>query len=277
MKVSIHGVRGSIPTSGSDTVTYGGNTSCITVEEEGMMIILDGGSGLQKVTLPYPAVKRVDILLTHFHMDHIQGLGFFNPLFDPEKEVHIWAPASLSQGLHSRLNRFLSPPLFPVLMRDLPCQLVLHEISNSSFEIGPYNIKSQFVIHPGATVGYRIEGKSKVLAYMPDHEPALGPQGIIFDKEWISGYELMEHVDLLFHDGQYSSEEYAKRIGWGHSAMEDAIQLAEFAGVKKLLMTHHDPSRSDSKLKEFLEELKSTQKGNLDFDFAREGVEIELG
>lgn len=277
MKVAIHGVRGSIPTSGSDTVTYGGNTSCITVEEEGMMIILDGGSGLQKVTLPDPEVKRVDILLTHFHLDHIQGLGFFNPLFDPEKEVHIWAPASISQGLHSRLNRFLSPPLFPVLMRDLPCELFLHDISNSSFEIGPFTIMSQFVIHPGATVGFRVKGKNAVFTYVPDHEPALGPKGLIFDKKWISGFELMEEADLLLHDGQFTTEQYGKKIGWGHSSMEDAIQLAEYVGVKRLLLTHHDPAHSDTKLNEILGALRSKHTGQLDFDLAREGVEIELG
>ncbi|MCL6257914.1 MBL fold metallo-hydrolase [Aquiflexum sp. TKW24L] len=277
MKVSIQGVRGSIPTSGSETAYFGGNTSCVTVMEEEWMIILDAGSGLQKVKLPDPSTKRVDILLTHFHMDHIQGLGFFSPLFDPDKEVHIWAPSSLTQGLLSRLNKFLSPPLFPVLMRDLPCKLVLHDISNSSFEIGPFSLNSEFVIHPGATVGFRIKGKSGVFAFIPDHEPALGLKGMIPDKKWVSGYELIEKADLLVHDGQFTIDEYVKKIGWGHSSMEDTIQLAEFAGVKKLLMTHHDPAHTDSKLQEMFTELKSKNTGNLDFGFAVEGMEIEVG
>jgi ribonuclease BN (tRNA processing enzyme) len=277
MKVSIQGVRGSIPTSGPDTAYFGGNTSCITVMEEDCMIILDAGSGLQKVKLPDPATKRVDILLTHLHMDHIQGLGFFSPLFDPDKEVHIWAPSSLTQGLLSRLNKFLSPPLFPVLMRDLPCKLVLHDISNSSFEIGPFSISSEFVIHPGATVGFRIKGESAVFSFIPDHEPALGLKGMIPDKKWISGFELVENSDLLVHDGQYTSSEYAKRIGWGHSSMEDTIKFAEFAGVKRLLITHLDPAHTDSKLQKILTELKSKNNGHLDFGFATEGMEIELG
>jgi ribonuclease BN (tRNA processing enzyme) len=276
MKVAIHGVRGSIPTSSPHTTYFGGNTSCLTVQEGDSMLILDSGSGLQKVT-PNKELKRLDILLTHFHMDHIQGLGFFNPLFDPEKEIHIWGPSSITHGLQSRLNTFLSPPLFPVLMRDLPCTLVLHDISNSSFEIGPFRISSQFVIHPGATVGFRIQGSKAVLAFIPDHEPALGPKGMIADKKWISGFELANGADLLFHDAQYTQREYGAKVGWGHAGMEDAIKFAVIAEAKKLLFTHHDPARTDDQLREILKELKEEFSGQLDFDLAREGEEIDLG
>jgi ribonuclease BN (tRNA processing enzyme) len=244
--------------------------------ENNCMLILDGGSGMQKVTLPDNSNNRVDILLTHLHFDHIQGLGFFSPLFDASKEVHIWAPVSTTQTLHSRLSRFLSPPLFPVLMRDLPCQLSLHEISNSSFEIGSFRIDSLFVIHPGPTVGFRVKGKNSVLAYIPDHEPALGPSGLINDKKWISGFDLVDQADLLVHDAQFTKQEYKDKIGWGHSSMEDVIKLASIGGVKKLLLTHHDPSRSDSQLQEIMIGLKETYSGQLDFDLAREGMEIEL-
>ena len=112
MKVSIKGVRGSIPTSNPETSYFGGYTACVTLDEDDWMLILDGGSGLQKVTLPPKPTDRIDILLTHLHFDHIQGLGFFSPLFDPSKEVHIWAPASTTQSLNSRLNKFLSPLCF---------------------------------------------------------------------------------------------------------------------------------------------------------------------
>ena len=112
MKIILRGVRGSIPTSGPDTDFYGGNTSCVDVEEDGWVLVLDGGSGMRKSnTGERPANKRIDILLTHLHLDHIQGLGFFKPFFDPEMEVHIWGPASSSQTLHARLSRYLSPPL----------------------------------------------------------------------------------------------------------------------------------------------------------------------
>ena len=153
----------------------------------------------------------------------------------------------------------------------------MHEVGNGSFEIGPFTIESRFVIHPGPTVGFRIKGKNAVVVYIPDHEPALGPKGLLTDKKWISGFDLAKNADLLLHDAQFTSEEYKGRIGWGHSCMEDTIKFAKLAGVKKLLMTHHDPSHSDMTLKEILAEQKSKHTGELDFELAKEGMEIELG
>jgi phosphoribosyl 1,2-cyclic phosphodiesterase len=275
MKVSIKGVRGSIPTTGSETMYFGGNTSCVTVVEDNWILVLDGGSGMQNVTIP-ENTKRVDILLTHLHLDHIQGLGFFRPLFNPELDVNIWAPASATQTLHSRLSRYLSPPLFPVLIRDLPCNLKLHDISNSSFEIGPFKIDSRYIIHPGPTVGFRIKGKTGVMAYLPDHEPALGPTGLVHDKKWISGFDLFDEVDLLLHDAQYTAEEYKNRLGWGHSSMEDTIDLAIMAKVKRLLLFHHDPGHNDVWMNEHYAVLLGKYGTQLSFDIAREGMEIEL-
>jgi phosphoribosyl 1,2-cyclic phosphodiesterase len=275
MKVSLKGVRGSIPTTGTEMSYFGGNTSCVTVVEEEWTLVLDGGSGLQKVKLP-DTTSRVDILLTHLHLDHIQGLGFFSALFNPSMDVHIWAPASATQSLHARLSRYLSPPLFPVLIRDLPCKLTLHDISNTRFEIGPFILDSRYVIHPGPTVGYRIEAQGRVLAYIPDHEPALGPSGLIHEKKWISGFDLAERADLLLHDAQYTSEEYKTKIGWGHSSMEDTLQLADMAEVKRLLLTHHDPAHNDARLHEIYSGLMNSTNKHVPFDLAREGTEIEL-
>ncbi|ULQ50897.1 MBL fold metallo-hydrolase [Flavihumibacter fluvii] len=275
MRISVKGVRGSIPTSGADTSYYGGNTSCTVVSEKDCFLVLDGGSGMQKVTLP-AAVKRVDILLTHLHLDHIQGLGFFSSLFNPAMEVHIWGPASATQSLHSRLSRYLSPPLFPVLIRDLPCQLTLHDIANSVFEIGPFTISSRFVIHPGPTVGFRISGQRSVFAYLPDHEPALGLTGLLKDTKWISGFDLASDADLLMHDAQYTTPEYNNKIGWGHSSMEDAIQFASLATVRHFLLTHHDPSRTDELLNEMFADIQKKISPPFPIELAREGMEIEL-
>lgn len=276
MKVSLKGVRGSIPTSGADTARYGGNTSCTVVEEQDYFLVLDGGSGMQNVVLP-PTVKRVDILLTHLHLDHLQGLGFFGALFNPAMEVHIWGPASATQSLHSRLSRYLSPPLFPVLIRELPCQLELHDVTNSVIDIGPFRIETGFVIHPGPTVGYRIKGSNAVFTYIPDHEPALGLTGLLKDPKWVSGINLAAGADLLIHDAQYTAEEYISRKGWGHSSMEDTIQFSAMAGVKRLLLTHHDPSHSDLILDKIFSEIKSRISQPFPFELAVEGMEIDLG
>jgi len=276
MKVTILGVRGSIPTTGIETSYYGGNTSCVHVSEDDWNLVLDGGSGMQKIKLADTSNKRVDVLLTHLHFDHIQGLGFFGPLFDPSMEVHIWAPASATQNLFSRLSRYLSPPLFPVLIRDLPCKLILHDTENSLFEIGPFTIESRYVIHPGPTVGYRIKGHNSIVSYIPDHEPALGVTGINNDTKWISGFDLVSDADLMLHDAQYTAEEYQNKIGWGHSCMEDVITLASLAHVKHLLLTHHDPQHSDERLDEIFEELKRKYDQSISYELAREGMEIHL-
>jgi len=276
MKVTLRGVRGSIPTTGADTTHYGGNTSCTVVTEDGSMLVLDGGSGMQKFNLlDNTGIKRIDILLTHLHLDHIQGLGFFNPFFDPELDVHIWGPASTTHTLHSRLSRYLSPPLFPVLLRDLPCKLILHETENSSFEIGPFSVESRYVIHPGPTVGYRIAGQRSVFAYIPDHEPALGSIQLTTNKKWVSGIDIATNADLLLHDAQYSAQEYKTKVGWGHSSMDDAIRFATLAKVKRLLLTHHDPSHSDDRLNELLSDLKSKY-NSIEYELAAEGMEILL-
>jgi ribonuclease BN (tRNA processing enzyme) len=277
MKVSLLGVRGSIPTTGADTRFYGGNTTCVVVQEEDCRLVLDGGSGIQTISLPSYVTKRIDILLTHLHIDHILGLGFFRPLFDPDREVHIWGPVSATQSLHSRLSRYLSPPLFPVLLRDLPCRLELHDIAHTDFYIGPFQIQTRYIIHPGPTLGFRISTGKTTLAFMPDHEPALGRTGLPADPRWISGYDLAVEADLLIHDGQYTAEEYAKRYGWGHSSMEDAILLAQRCGVSRLILTHHDPYHSDDQLNSYFSGLRATLPAGLDVTLAREGMEIDLG
>ncbi len=277
MKIKICGVRGSLTTTDPATVLYGGNTSCIGVWENGWQLVLDGGSGIQKLKLDEKlAAKRIDILLTHLHLDHIQGLGFFKPLFDPEMEVHIWGPVSSSESLHARLRRYLSPPLFPVHIRDLPCQLELHEIEKSSFDIGPFSIMSDYVIHPGPTVGYRLSCNKGVVCYIPDHEPALGERGIINDSKWISGFDLAKGADLLIHDSQYTAKEYQLKKGWGHSSIDDAGFFASIADVKHVLYSHHDPYRTDKQVDEMFAEFTGRTEYPFKQEMAKEGMEIEL-
>lgn len=277
MNITLWGVRGSIPTTSPDTRAYGGNTSCIEVEEEGWLLVLDAGSGIQRLnSSPNIGARRVDILLTHLHIDHIQGLGFFKPLFNPEAEVHIWGPAANVQSLRARLGRYFSPPLFPVYFRDLTCQLFLHEIANSSFEVGPFTIQSRYVVHPGPTLGFRVRNSRGVLAYIPDHEPALGSNGLVKDVRWLSGSDLASGANVLLHDAQYTAEEYRGKMGWGHSAMEDVIEYAALTGVQHLLLTHHDPTRTDPQLDDLFQRLQQTTKAPLHYELAVEGMKLEL-
>lgn len=277
MRIHLRGVRGSIPTADPYTVRYGGNTSCAEITEDGWRLVLDAGSGMRYCdTKEKPENRRIDIFLTHLHLDHIIGLGFFDPLFDPEMEVHIWGPASSRHPLRARLTRYLSPPLFPVLIRNLPCRLSLHEIGDSEFDIGPFRIRSSYVIHPGPTVGFRIQGRNSTFTYIPDHEPALGRKGLSPDHRWISGFDLAKGADLLLHDAQYTGEEYRSKTGWGHSAMEDAMRFASLAGVKHLLLAHHDPDHSDNQLDAIFSELQKANNSPFLFEMAVEGSEFKL-
>jgi ribonuclease BN (tRNA processing enzyme) len=163
-------------------------------------------------------------------------------------EVHIWGPASATLSLEARLRRYLAPPLFPVLLRDVPCRLELHHTGRGRFSIGAFHVRAARICHPGPTVGYRIETDQGSLAYLPDHEPALGARRFPIDAEWTSGFDLAQKVDLLLHDAQYTREEYPRHVGWGHSTMHDALAFARLAGVKHLVPFHHDPGRDDAAL-----------------------------
>lgn len=277
MNITLRGVRGSIPTFNAETKVYGGNTSCIEVEENGCMLVLDAGSGIQNLYEGQPLdFRRLDILLTHLHIDHIQGLGFFKALFDPSMEVHIWGPASNTNSLRKRLGRYFSPPFSPVYFRDLSCKLTIHEVGSSSFAIGPFSIQSQYVIHPGPTVGFRVQSRKGVFTYIPDHEPALGGVSLHRDLKWLSGSNLASGTDLLLHDGQYTREEYTTKVGWGHSAMEDTLEFASLTQVKKLLLMHHDPAHTDAQLDEMYHQLKANVHYHFPYEMAVEGMRIEL-
>jgi phosphoribosyl 1,2-cyclic phosphodiesterase len=256
------GTRGSLSAPGPETARYGGNTACVEVlADDGTLLVLDAGTGIRRLGVSLtesPRVKdppkRIDVLVTHLHMDHIQGLGFFSPLYDPRMEIHVWGPASAAQQLRTRLSRYLSPPLFPVHLRSLPCQLSLHEVPMEDLVVGKFRVMSAFVCHPGPTVGYRIESPDGVIAYLPDHEPALGVKEFPGDPEWTSGYSLVEGADLLIHDAQYTDAEYATHVGWGHSSISQVVAFAELAGAKHAVLFHHDPVRGDKELEAILAE-----------------------
>lgn len=279
MKVTLWGTRGSLPAAGPETVRYGGNTACVEVRgANGTLLVLDAGTGIRRLGSSVEAgVARVDLLLTHLHMDHIQGLGFFQPLYEAGLEVHIWGPASTTLDLGTRLAKYLSPPLFPVRLRDLPCRLALHDVPLGRFEIGGLQIMAELVCHPGPTVGYRIADNSASIAYLPDHEPALGVTHLPADGDWTSGFDLASGVDLLVHDSQYSPAEYAEHVGWGHSSIPQAMAFAVAAGAKRLVTFHHDPGHDDSALDQMLEKARGTSALPFQLLAGTEGACFNLG
>jgi len=278
VKVTLWGTRGSLPAPGPETTRYGGNTSCVEVRgRDGSVVVLDAGTGIRRLgTTLGPEVRRVDLLLTHLHLDHIEGLGFFAPLFARGLEVHVWGPASTTLDLRARLTRYLSPPIFPVRLRDLPCRLELHDVMGiSRFEIGALEIHAAQVCHPGPTVGYRISEGSASLAYLPDHEPALGSIDFPKEPEWTSGFELAAGAGLLIHDAQYDENEYAARVGWGHSALGDLFAFATAARAARVVPIHYDPSHGDAELDR---RFAAARSAGLPFEFvpAVEGGTFEL-
>jgi phosphoribosyl 1,2-cyclic phosphodiesterase len=250
VRIRFWGTRGSVPAARRETSRYGGNTSCVEVRPtDGSLIVLDAGTGINVLgaALP-PAASRVDILLTHLHMDHILGLGFFSALFEPDLEVHIWGPGSTVLPLRARLTRYLSPPLFPVRLRDLPCRLELHDVPIGSFELPGVRATSALVCHPGPTVGYRLEDDDGVLVYLSDHEPALGVRSFPDEPRWTSGFDLAAGADVLVHDAQFTDDEYREHVGWGHSSISHALTFAELVDARHLVGFHHDPWHDDDTL-----------------------------
>jgi phosphoribosyl 1,2-cyclic phosphodiesterase len=278
MRVTLFGTRGSIPAPGPETIRYGGNTAAVEVcGKDGTVLVLDAGTGIRRLGTHLSATTRVDILLSHLHMDHIQGLGFFGPLFNPRTNVHVWGPASSVHTLEARLARYLSPPLFPVHLRDLP-NVVCHEVPCPAFDIGPFRIRTSLICHPGPTVGYRIESDDGIVAYLCDHEPALGlPNGQWPSSDWISGYDIAANVDLLIHDAQYTDEEYERCIGWGHSTYRHAFEFAARVGAKRIVPFHHDPSHDDEMLDRLFDHAVAAFKCPFPASPGREGATFELG
>ena len=275
MRVCLWGTRGSIASAGPDTIAYGGNTACAEIEgRDGTVVILDAGTGIRRVGDTYKQPRRLDILLTHLHMDHIQGLGFFGPLFRDDFEVHVWGPPSTTQDLRTRLTRYLSPPLFPVRLRDVNAKLELHDVPLHPFQIGGMTVDADVVIHPGQTLGYRVSDGTATAAYLPDHEPALGNNGQPADPEWASGFDLAADADILIHDAQYTPEEYETRVGWGHSRVSDAVNLARSARVKRLVTFHHDPAHDDEELDRMVADARTIAGTELEVVPGREGATL---
>jgi phosphoribosyl 1,2-cyclic phosphodiesterase len=280
VRLKLWGTRGSVPVPGPATERYGGNTSCVQVTlADGTTIVLDAGTGIRALgqTLD-PAAGPIHILLTHLHFDHIQGLLFFAPFFDPRAEITIWGPPS-NGTLERRIGRYLSAPLSPVEVRELPARPEFLSCPSPEWRVGGASIRAQLVAHRGPTLGYRVTEGGTSVCYLPDHEPALGGPLGAYEDEWISGFALARDASLLVHDSQYTDDEYALHRGWGHSALGDALEFAARCGAHGTLLFHHDPLHEDDRLDALAREAGArwSERGAAgEVEMAVEGNEVEV-
>ena len=245
------------------------------------MLVLDAGTGVVDLgsELAREGAPKINLLLTHLHMDHIEGLGFFAPLWNPASVIDVWGPPSPTMSLSERLSRYLSPPLFPVQLSDIPAQVTFHDAPEEEWTIGTATVEAAAVEHPGPTLGFRITENGRSLAYIPDHEPARVTSSIERSSpDWLPGSAIAAGADVLLHDAQYTLEEYAARVSWGHSCFADAVTYAGVCDAKRLVLFHHDPSRSDAALEDLQTHAASVW-GSVNGSapvLAREGMEFEL-
>lgn len=276
--MTFHGVRGSSPCHGPDTARYGGNTSCVSLCAPGHSpVIFDLGTGLRYITRDIAkycgsgdGAFRATALLTHLHWDHAQGLPFFTPMLDEEAELDVYGPAQDDGvSLEDAVKNMIRPPMFPIDLGMFPGTFRFHDVTDNDFMVDGMMVRSRLIPHIGATLGFRVDVAGKSVAYLPDHQQPYDGSFAISD----GVRELCDDVDLLIHDSQYTREEFARKFNWGHCTPEFAVAVAAQCRVKKLVMFHHDPMRTDSSL-DSLDQCGAVP--NLEVVVAREGLTIDL-
>ncbi len=233
------GVRGSIASAGAATAQVGGNTSCVELDCGGETIILDAGTGLRPLgaDLVRRGVGEVHLLLSHFHWDHIQGFPFFAPAYLPDRKVTLYGGA---EDLRGRLAAQMRAPHFPVGLEVMRARLAFVPVAPGQvFQIGAATVRAAPAKHPNGCLAYRVEHGGASVVYATDTEPDAGGR---LDEDLAA---LARGADLLIYDAQYTDDEMAAKRGWGHSTAREGARLAAAAGVKRLVLFHHDPGRDD--------------------------------
>jgi phosphoribosyl 1,2-cyclic phosphodiesterase len=307
MKVKFWGVRGSIPTPGPDTVKYGGNTTCIEVRlDDGRIIIIGAGSGIRALGNDLVATEMkkgpisLDLFISHTHWDHIQGFPFFTPIFIPGNKIRVHGPVNIGDESLDKIFSFqMSHNYFPLRADELAADITYEVLAEKVFQLyDDVKVITKMMNHPIIDLGYRIEADGKVFVTCYDHEPFRNlfdgePEDDDYDElakiegekaAQMSNQMIQEFIagaDLVVHDAQYTNQEYASsRVGWGHSPMERALSNSVKAGVRKVALFHHEPTRPDSELerlevmvKQRASRIKSHE---IDVFMAREGLAVEL-
>ncbi|HBH36029.1 MAG TPA: MBL fold metallo-hydrolase [Gammaproteobacteria bacterium] len=278
MKVTFYGVRGSIAAPGKDTVKYGGNTSCVLVEPgDDTVLVFDAGTGIRGLgELLVSDSRDIYLLFSHHHWDHIQGLPFFRPIYQRGRKIRLLSN-NLNAGDASSVLDQMSDSHFPVTGAQLQAEIEVAPFNDQgSIMIGDTRVSTMPLNHPGGGSGYRIDTAHSSLVYITDNELFPPNEVQTAYPEWVN---FIQGVDLLIHDAMFVDDELQKVRGWGHSLISQALQLALDADVKRLLLFHHDPSRSDAQLDEILadsREWMASHSAGIEVFVAREGESYQL-
>lgn len=296
MIARIWGTRGSYPVARADVLRYGGNTTCVEVRAGDRCIVLDAGTGMRSLGDALVAEARppsqIDLLITHTHWDHIIGFPFFAPLAHPECSLEIYGLRRTQSSFRATIANALSDPLLPLSLEDLRAPLHFHEIHEGlCFELGPVRVSTARANHPYRALAYRLETDEAALVFIPDTGPF---HTVLFGDEridWTGEPTASSHADLrelaemreriidlargadwLLYDSQFTDEQYARFPHWGHSTAGQAREIAEAAGVRELLLFHHDPHRADDELDRIVAAQRAAAPAGLRVSGACEGM-----
>lgn len=284
LSVRFHGVRGSTPCEGPRFERFGGHTSCVELTTPGEEpLVLDLGTGVKSFGEQLVSEGscnggyHANVLLTHLHWDHVQGLPFFEPLFSGGQGLDIYGPVQPEGHLEEVFSRFMGPPFFPITIQELAAAVTFHDTTDDDFAIGGAKVRSRGVRHNGPTLGFRIEQSGCVVAYIPDHGPGCSPDDAD-DYIPTAVLELCDGADVVIHDAQYTRGEFETRRTWGHCTVDYAVHVAAEAGARTLALFHHDPYHDDPTVDTLLRYTQDLREaGRLsDILAASEGTALEL-
>lgn len=273
LTLTFWGVRGSVPVPGPSTMRYGGNTACFDLRsEDGDWIIFDAGTGLRVLgeSLDLSKKYEINILISHPHWDHINGIPFFAPIYIPGNKITFYGPGTTEMTLEEILSGQMRYSYFPVRTAELLAEIHYRQIEQERFEIGNFQITTISLNHPVACLGYRVRYEEKLFVYLGDNEPYFN---VFKDKdkelqEFVENlnerlFEFVREADALVADSQYLPHEYEAKRGWGHSTTHQVMNLAVKAKVKRLFFFHHEPLRTDDDLDEIVDHYrkKSLERG----------------